>query len=149
MTDRDERLPPAPLPPGTSLAGIPEREVQERAQFVSELFQYLCRKVNDFVASGCRVEDDEELRLDMSVALQLQASILPDARAWRENREPAVCAAIKNGALDGRPEDVPDVILATIWCDVAFESEKAFWEALRLHTEKLKDVEQRRSARDS
>ena len=67
---------------------------------------------------------------------------LPGRRGgWRGQREGAVRTAFEQGALQGNPGDIPESLLAALWCDVALQAEEAFWAKVREHADELGESE--------
>jgi hypothetical protein len=137
---QDEVVAPRPLPAGTTLADIPDREVWDRAAYVADLFQDARDLVKQFIAEGYPAEESYELCVAALATLEFAASRLPGAREWHEKNEPGVGVAVKAGGLDGRVEDVPPIIPAVFWCEVALGAEEEFWAVVRAHEAKLKTL---------
>jgi hypothetical protein len=138
---RDEARLPEALPEGTTLVDLPDGEVRERAELVATLLSLACSELNRFVDEGCPPEEDEKVRCLLTGALQQSASMLPGAGVWREERESAFREVIESGALRDEHGDVPDLVLAALWCDLALKAEGDLWDALGEHSTALKDAE--------
>jgi hypothetical protein len=139
------RGPPPPgfpddLPEGTTLLDVPDREVLERAQVFAQLFEYITKQLEEFVAAGCP-DDNEKLMKGVSMVLFYNLDAFRGAEEWRAQHEGAVRTAIEQGVLQGNPEDAPEYLLAAIWCDLALEAEERFWAKVREHTDELQESE--------
>jgi hypothetical protein len=132
---------PAPVPDGTTLVDLTDEEVRERADFSAGLFGFATDKVKEFVAQGCPRERDEEVRGHMTFALTESRSTFRGAEEWSRDRAAAVGAAIKAGALEGRPEDAPAVVMAAILVDMALKAEADFWAIVKKHAPRLAAAE--------
>jgi hypothetical protein len=140
----DEPVPPPDLPEGTTIVDLPDDDVRERAEFSAALFEFASDKVKEFVAAGCPLEDDEDVRSNMTFALQMSLSTFRGAKEWRKAHGPAVSAAVQDGALGGRPEDAPAVLKAAIWVDEALKAEEEFRALLQAHAPRLAAAERKR-----
>jgi hypothetical protein len=131
---------PDDLPEGTTLVDVSDREVLERAQVFAQLFERMTEQLEEFVAAGCPDDDDMFIK-NVTMVLYYNLDAFRGAEEWRAQREGAVRAAIKQGALRGNPEDVPESLLAAFWCDLALQAEEAFWAKVREHAEELGESE--------
>jgi len=137
------RLPPPgfpdDLPEGKTLADLPDDEVQERAEVLAGMFDWLRGNVEKFVAAGCPAEDEEEFRQRITACLDYYVAAFRGVHEWREAREEAIRAAVEQHAQRGAPDDAPAVLNAAVWCEVALEAEESFWAAIRDHEGELRE----------
>ena len=132
---------PDDLPPDTTLLALEDSAVLERVCTAAQLLMHTCDMLRDFIANGFPIEKDEEVRGLMTTATSFYVSGARGLMEWRLARDGDVVQAIAEGALRGTPEEIPPLVLAAYWCDIAGEAERDFWDILREHGPALSKAE--------
>jgi hypothetical protein len=136
---------PSELPDGTTVADLPDEEIEHRARFVAALFGSMTSKLRDFVARGCPADEQELLLRLLTNGLELSVTTFRGAAGWRESHEEAVEQALVEwrAATARGSENVPSLLTAALLCDVAFGAEEEFWDVVRHCIPSLRDLEAR------
>ena len=119
---------------------MPDDEVQERAEVLAHMFDWLRGNVEKFVAAGCPVEEEEQFLRGITACVEYSVAAFRGPDDWREAREAAISTALEQHAARGAPDDdVPTVLNAAVWCEAALEAEESFWTAIRDHEGELRE----------